>query len=342
MFGFLMSFWSAPGQTFFISLFSGEIRAALQLSDGGFATIYSAATLASALIIIWSGPLIDRFDLRRISIVVIAGLALGCLFLSQSHAMWWLFLSLFLLRQFGQSLMTVISSTSVVRYINTDRGKSAAIASMGYAVAEACMPFVIVAVMLLYGWRSTWQLIAVVVLVVMTLCTLLLLRNHTNRHQAYLNSVDGGSGHASDGYVQRQWRRTEVLRDAYFYLFLPGLMSQPLMFTGFIFHQVHLVEFKGWSLETWAALFSVYAVISVLTKIVTGYLVDRFGAIRLVPLISLPMGAGLIVLASSGSLVAGALFLALTGLTVGFYSTLITPFWAEMYGTRYLASIKMG
>ena len=112
------------------------------------------------------------------------------------------------------------------------------------------------------------------------------------------------------------------------------------MFTGFFFHQVHLVEFKGWSLETWAALFSVYAVISVLTKIVTGYLVDRFGAIRLVPLISLPMGAGLIVLASSGSLVAGALFLALTGLTVGFYSTLITPFWAEMYGTRYLASIK--
>ena len=117
-------------------------------------------------------------------------------------------------------------------------------------------------------------------------------------------------------------------------------MSQPLMFTGFIFHQVHLAESKGWSLSSWASLFVMYALVSVGTKIITGLLVDRFGAIRMVPLLALPMGIGLVILSLSSSLVGGAVFLALTGITVGFQSTVTAPFWSEMYGNKHLGSIK--
>jgi MFS family permease len=77
LFGFLMTFWSFPGQTFFISIFSGEIRAELGLSDGQFGGIYSLATLLSALVILWTGSLIDRVDLKRFSMATVAGLALG-------------------------------------------------------------------------------------------------------------------------------------------------------------------------------------------------------------------------------------------------------------------------
>jgi MFS family permease len=139
---------------------------------------------------------------------------------------------------------------------------------------------------------------------------------------------------------RRQWTRAEVLRDRYFYLFAPGLMSQPLMFTGFIFHQVHLVESKGWPLIAWAALFSLYAMVSVGTKLVSGVLIDRYGAICMVPLVALPMGIGLVILAFSTSLMGGALFLVLTGITVGYQSTTTAPFWSEMYGNRHLGSIK--
>jgi len=117
-------------------------------------------------------------------------------------------------------------------------------------------------------------------------------------------------------------------------------MSQPLMFTGFIFHQVHLVESKGWSLSAWASLFAMYALVSIGTKIVTGILVDRVGAIRMVPLVALPMGIGLVILSLSSSLVWGGVFLVLTGITVGFQSTVTAPFWSEMYGNRHLGSIK--
>ncbi|MFZ9038368.1 MAG: MFS transporter [Gammaproteobacteria bacterium] len=340
LFGFLMTFWSSPGQTFLISLFSGELRADLGLSDGEFAGIYSLATLLSAIVMIWSGALVDRFDLKRLSLAIVVGLAIGCGMMSFSYNVLTLLISLFLLRQLGQGLMFIVSSTAMVRYLDEHKGKASALASMGYAVAEAVMPSLLVALLLWVGWRHSWQIAGLLLLVFMLPAIFYLLRGHAQRHDRYLGQLT----QANDGSVKvirrHQWTRAEVVRDRYFYLFAPGLMSQPLMFTGFIFHQVHLVESKGWPLIGWAALFSLYAMVSVGTKLVSGMLIDRYGAIRMVPLVALPMGFGLIILAYSSSLLGGALFLVLTGITVGSQSTTTAPFWSEMYGNKHLGSIK--
>jgi len=340
LFGFLMTFWSSPGQTFFISLFSGEIRSELGLSDGEFGGVYSLATLCSAIVIIWSGSLLDRADLKRFSIATVFGLATGCMVMSVSAGVVGLFIALFLMRQFGQGLMFITSTTAVVRYIDTSKGKSTALAGMGYAISEAVMPSVVVALILWFGWRVSWQLIAVVLLVFMVIAILLLLKQHQTRHARYVAELELPSEKKHVTGVQRQWTRNEVLRDRLFYLFIPGLLSQPLMFTGFIFHQVHLTESRGWSLSAWASLFLVYALISVATKFAGGFLVDRFGATRLVAYIGLPMALGLFLLSITSSFFWGGVFLVLTGFTVGFQSVVSAPFWAEMYGSKHLGAIK--
>ena len=148
LFGFLMTFWSSPGQTFLISLFSGEIRTELELSDGEFAAIYSLATLASAVVVIWSGALVDRIDLKKLSLGVVCGLAAGCGLMSIGNSIPLLLISLFVLRQLGQGLMFIISSTAMVRYIDAHRGKASALAGIGYAVSEAVMPGLLVALLL--------------------------------------------------------------------------------------------------------------------------------------------------------------------------------------------------
>ena len=340
LFGFLMTFWSSPGQTFLISLFSGEIRAELELSDGEFAGIYSLATLASAVVMIWSGALVDRFELKKLSLIVVCGLAAGCGLLSISHSIPMLLLSLFLLRQLGQGLMFIISSTAMVRYLDTHKGKASALAGIGYAVSEALMPGLLVALLLWLGWRQSWQVTAALLLACMLPAILLLLHSHHRRHDRYLSQFADADVQANSHTPRHQWTRGEVLRDRYFYLFAPGLMSQPLMFTGFIFHQVHLVESKDWPLIGWASLFSLYALVSVTTKLICGPLIDRFGAIRMIPLVALPMGMGLVILALAESLWWGGVFLVLTGITVGFQSTAVAPFWSEMYGNRHLGAIK--
>jgi MFS family permease len=339
LFGFLMTFWSSPGQTFLISLFSGEIRAEMGLSDGEFAGIYSLATLTSAVVVIWSGALADRIDLKKLSLFVVCGLAIGCAMMAFSDTVILLLLSLFLLRQFGQALMFIISSTAMVRYLDEHKGKANALAGMGYTVAEAVMPGLLVALLLWVGWRQSWLVAGALLLIFMLPATFYLLRDQHQRHQRYQSRLD--SEDKAEGTVRRrQWTRAEVIRDPLFYLFAPGLMSQPLMFTGFIFHQVHLVETKGWSLISWAALFSLYATVSVATKLICGPLIDRYGAIRMIPLVALPMGVGLVILALAENLWWGGVFLVLTGITVGFQSTAVAPFWSEMYGNKHLGAIK--
>ncbi|MCP4766573.1 MAG: MFS transporter [Gammaproteobacteria bacterium] len=340
LFGFLMTFWSSPGQTFLISLFSGEIRAELALSDGEFAGIYSLATLSSAIVVIWSGSLVDRVDLKKLSLTIVLGLAVGCGMMSLSDSVVTLLISLFVLRQLGQGLMFIVSSTAMVRYLDEHKGKASALASMGYAVSEAVMPGLLVALLLWVGWRQSWQIAALLLVVFMVPAILYLLRDHHRRHDDYLVRLASDDAASERVYRRRQWTRAEVIRDPWFYLFAPGLMSQPLMFTGFIFHQVHLVESKGWSLIAWASLFSLYALVSVVTKLVCGPLIDRYGAIRMIPVIALPMGVGLIILALADNLFWGGVFLVLTGITVGFQSTVVAPFWSEMYGNKHLGAIK--
>ena len=340
-FGVAMTFSSSFGQTYFIALFGGEVREDLGLSHGNFGAIYSAATLASALLLLKTGGLIDRMDLRRFSYLVIFGLALGGLLLAWSSTLFVLFFAILVLRHLGQGLMGMTGATTMVRYLPSERGKANAISGMGYSVAEAILPSAVVAMLAVMSWRESWVLWSLLLAIVLPILVRLLLRDHDQRHEHYLESIQASPDpSAQQSARQHQWTRDEVIRDPLFYLFLPALLATPMLFTGFMFHQVHLVDSKGWSLATWGGLYTLYALTSTLMKLFTGLLVDRFGAIRLVPVMVLPMGLGLLVLALDDSIAAAVAFMVMLGVTVGGYATVSSPFFAEKYGTLHLGSIK--
>ena len=115
LFGFAMTFGSSLGQTFFISLFSADIRAELNLGHGDFGAVYSAATLASAVLLLWTGTLIDRMDLRWFSYLVIVGLALGCFLIATAQGVVTLFIAILALRQLGQGLMSMAGTTTMAK-----------------------------------------------------------------------------------------------------------------------------------------------------------------------------------------------------------------------------------
>ncbi|MFV8816341.1 MFS transporter [Haliea sp. E17] len=339
LFGFGMLFCSSFGQTFFIGLFSGAIREDLGLSHGEFGAIYSAATLASAVLLVWSGALIDRLDLRLFTCLVALGLALGCALLAGSQGALTLLIAIFMLRHMGQGLLGLTGPTATMRYVATDRGKANAIVGMGFSFSEALLPTLAIALLGLVGWRQSWLLWGAVALLLAPAICLWALRGHSARHSAYLQGLDDSHAAAANSR-QRQWTRNEVIRDPQLYLFLPALIAQPMLFTGFIFHQVKLVEDKHWDLGLWAQLFVFYAAVNVVCKLFAGLIVDRFGAVRSVPLVCLPLGAGLLLLACSDSFLVAWGFMGLMAVSVGAYSTLSSPFYSEMYGTLHLGAIK--
>lgn len=335
-FGVLMTFCSSVGQTFFISLFSGEIRAAYGLSDGEFGSLYSLGTLASAAILLGAGRLIDRMPLQVFAAGVLVLLAAVCLLMGLAGNAVLLVFALFGLRFFGQGLASHSAIVAMGRYFEATRGRAVSIATLGHTLGEATLPAIAVAALALAGWRQVWSGTAVVVLLLVPL-VFLLLKGQRARDEAFRRQREADSQHAT-----RAADRTlgSALKDPGLWLRLPALLASPFIGTGLIFHQVHLSETKGWPLSLMAGSFTVYAACSLGAVLLAGPLVDRFGARRLVPLALGPLVLGCLALATSDNPLVAALFMGLLGTTTGFGAVLMGALWPELYGTTHLGAIR--
>ena len=356
-FGFLMTMCSTFGQTFFVSLYADYIKADFSLSNGEFGAAYSMGTIASAAILTWSGHWIDRIDLRLWSKIVICLFAVACLTMALAQNFVTLVIAIFLLRQAGQGLMTHTAMTSQGRYHDEARGRAVATAGLGFPAAESFIPLIGVLLAAALGWRETWFLFAALMIVALLPFALWLLKGHDERHAAYLQrdlqavpaEQTSGTTEAEDSesymhevltHARRHWRRREVLRDYRFYVLLPVILAPSFITTGLFFHQIKLAFDKGWPVTHWAVTFSALAGASVVGAIVSGIVTDRVGAVRLLPFLLPPLALACFVLAQTDAVWIAWAFMTLTGIGTGTLQTFFGAFWAEVYGTHFLGSIR--
>ncbi len=330
--GFLLTLVSSFGQTFFISLFAGDIRETFGLSNGQWGGIYTLATSASALVMVWTGVLTDRYRVRSLGRYTLIGLALACVAMAAVPSVLALGLVIFALRFTGQGMTSHIAVVAMARWFSATRGKALAIARLGYTTGEAFLPLIFVALLGVFSWRGLWLFAAVATLFAVPVLLGLLRRE---RVPSELSGAD-----ASLGIGGRHWTRGEVLRHRLFWCAVPLLIGNAAFGTALFFHQVHLTEVKGWDLLDYVALFPLYSGVSFIFMLVSGWAVDRFGTARLIPWILLPFAAGFLVLAGAESLASAALAFSLFGVTSGSMGTVPAAFWAEFYGTRHIGSIK--
>lgn len=333
-FGVLLCGLSGSGQTYLVALFGPALRAEFDLGNAAFGGLYSTATLASGLLLLWAGALIDRMPLARFTTLVIGGAAVGVLLLAASPVWWVAGLALFLLRLCGQGLMTHLAQTSMARYFEAGRGKALGLAALGLPLGEAVFPLLVVAGITLLGWRMTWLTIAAVLLASLPLLLALIRRPSA----AAAGPVAAPPDSARDPVVS--WRRREVLRDPRFYAVLAALLAPPFIVTGLFIHQASLAAAKEWTLSHLAQSFVFYAGGHVLALIAAGPLVDRFRSALLLPVMLGPMAlaVGLLSVFEGGWL--APVYLGLAGLTVGGAATLFGAIWPRLYGVRHLGAIR--
>lgn len=338
-FGFLVTFVSGFGQTFFVGVFGASLRDAFGLSHGGFGTVYSLATLLSACLLLWVGRLIDRLDLRTYTAMAALTYVGSCLWLAWSPALpIMLFIGLMLLRLSGQGLFSHIGVTSMGRYYSASRGRALSIANVGFPSASFVMPIVGVALIEAIGWRQTWLLIAVVLLTVALPLALWLLRGHGERHRSWAAGMEQARIAADP--EERDWLLHEVLRDRRFYCLLPAVLMPPFVFTGVFIHQAELVAEKGWTMEWFAFGFMLHSVTALATTLLLGWLVDRHGSRRLLPVYLAPMAVGLAAIGLGDAPWVALLFMLASGLSGGAALTIVGALWAEIYGTTHLGAIR--
>ena len=337
-FGVMTAFFSSAGQTFFISVFSAEIRAEFGLSHGGFGTVYSVATLAAGLTLIWLGRQIDRFDLRGFASVVCIGLAVACGSMAVAPTLALLYAAIFAVRLTGQGLMSHTAVTTMARYFDAGRGKAVGIANMGFPAGEAVFPLTGVMLIAAVGWRGAWAALALALAIGLVPLMLWLLRGHGERHRRHLAGTRDGAAGARPAI--RQWTRGEVARDPTFYLILPAVLLHSFVGTGIIFHQIHLVESKGWSVSWFATCFIGLAAATLVSALATGSLIDRFRAARLLPWALAPIGIALLILAGFDHPLSALAFMIVMGLGGGAFRTIGAALWAELYGVTHLGAIR--
>jgi MFS family permease len=325
-FGYLLTFGSCLGQTWFIALFATHIRGSLDLSVGAFGTLYSLATLASGATLAWIGPRLDHRPVRPFALSVATGLALAAIGMAFGFATWWLLVVLYLLRLCGQGLMSHVAMITTARGFIAGRGKALTVVSLGYATGEALLPPLLVAAVAVVGWRQVWLAGGLLLaLVAWTLLPLL------SRRAAIVPQASA----AVTGF-----NRSEFLRDPVFLLILPAILAPGFVLTAIFFHSSVLAAAKGWSLAWMASCITAYALCSLSSNILSGILVDRFGATRLLPLFLLPLLCGTAVLALASPPVAAMAGMMLAGVSAGSNATVVTAGLAELFGMERLGTVR--
>lgn len=330
--GFLLTFASSFGQTFFIAIFAADIRNEFGLTNAAWGGIYALATMASAVVMVFAGGLTDRFRVRLIGPVILIGLSAATALISVSTGVMFLAIAIFLLRLMGQGMMGQTAMVAMSRWFAATRGRAISIAGLGVALGEAFLPLGFVALMGWFDWRVLWLFATGFLIVAAIVIVLILKAERTPQAMARENSSVGMSG--------RNWTRVQALRHWLFWLTLPALLGPAAWNTAFFFHQVHFAAVKGWAHFDLVALFPVFTATGVASMMLTGWLVDRFGTPRIAGVYLIPVAIGYFLIASAQTLTAAAVALIFMGLSVGAHSTMSAALWAEFYGTANLGRIR--
>jgi len=335
VFGLLTVFFGNFGQSFFISWFGAPIQAELGLSASAYGLAYSVATLISGLTIMAIGGAVDRLSLRVFVTFIALGLFTASLVMWRMNSVVSLVIALFMLRFFGQGLMPHTAMTTMGRYFSINRGKAISIAGNGVPLGEMILPSLLVLVIALVGWQNSWLVVA------LAIACLYLPTAHWLMAKAGPSEVEqlGMEKRLRPDNVPDGSRRT-VLRDKRFWLALPLLLAPGFVVTGIFVQQPFILAEKGWSPALFATSFVVYGGIHWLISLVTGTLVDRYSAARLLIFLGVPLFMGLALAGTFEGLWVVFVMMAMLGTGIGMTGTIMNALWAEIYGTTHLGAIR--
>jgi len=336
IFGFIFTFFSCVGQSFFIGLFNSNIREELNISHGEFGTIYGIATLCSSLALIWLGKKIDDLKLINYSFLVVIFLSFAVLFFSLVNGIIVLVLGIFFLRLSGQGLMAHTASVGISRYFNQSRGKALSCVWIGMSLGEFLLPVMIVYFLSFLYWRNVWQGIAVIILLILPMFTYLTIKDINK-----FSREDNNGDHTNKNIdTVKSWTRREVLKDLKFYSILPAMLASSFIITGIFINQTFIIESKDWGKFAIAKSFMIYSLLTVATLFLSGFLVDKFTSRKIFPLLNVPLLLSLVILIFFDHPYSAFVFMGFMGISNGLTNVLMSSFWAEIYGVNHLGSIK--
>ena len=334
IFGFIFTFFSSFGQSFFLGLFNSSIRNELSITHGQFGSIYASATLLSSFLLIWVGRKIDDINISKFALFVIILLSCSSFLFSKISSVAFLFVAIFLMRFAGQGMMSHTATTTISRYFTKSRGKALSTGWFGLSTAEFILPVLIVYLLAIYNWKNIWITISIITIVFLPIASYFLVKNLNFESR----ETNDGDNVLNDKI--KEWKRAEVIKDYRFYIICANMLAMPWIATGTFVYQSFILESKNWGPFIIAQSFMVYSILSVITLFISGFLIDKFTSRKILIFMNIPLLLSVIVIIFFNHPLVAFIFLGLIGISNGFANVLGSSTWAEIYGVKYIGSIK--
>ena len=334
IFGFIFTFFSSFGQSFFLGIFNSSIRNELSITHGQFGTIYASATLLSSFLLIWVGKKIDDINIFKFAFFVTLLLSFSSFFFSKISSVTILFIAIFLMRFSGQGMMSHTATTTISRFFTKSRGKALSTGWFGLSTAEFILPVLIIYLLTIIDWRDIWFYISILILLFLPILSFFLIKNLN------FDSREELSANETKEKNIKNWNRLEVLKDYRFYIICMNMLAMPWIATGVFVYQSFILSSKGWGPYIIAQSFMFYSIASVITLFLSGFLIDKFTSRKLLIYMNIPLLLSAAVLFYFKNPISSFFFLGLIGISNGLANVLGSSTWAEIYGVKHIGSIK--
>ena len=230
--------------------------------------------------------------------------------------------------------MSHTATTTISRYFTKSRGKALSSGWFGLSTAEFILPVLIVYLLTFYDWKNIWLTISIIVIVLLPITSYLLVKNLN------FDSRETKDEESLSSEKIKNWKRIEVIKDYRFYIVCANMLAMPWIATGTFVYQSFILDSKNWGPFIIAQSFMAYSILSVITLFISGFLIDKFTSRKILIFMNLPLLLSAIVIIYFNHPITAFVFLGLIGISNGFANVLGSSTWAEIYGVKYIGSIK--
>ncbi len=335
-----------PGQTPGFSAFLNHFIADLGLSRSVVSTLYTVATLCASLVLPWVGRLFDRHGSRVMICVASLLLGLACIYMSLVRNAVMLAIGFFLLRQFGQGSLTLVSKNVINLWWVRRRGRIMGIVGVVGALLSGLFPYLANTLIDTYGWRWTYVILGGILLGVMLPLGWIFTRDRPEDQGLLPDGADVPLAHGDQkhqtpdqGPLEVNWTLAQAKKTVAFWVTCAAMSSVAMLNTGLYFHIFSIFEDSGLSSSVAATVFVPIAATSAGFQLITGFLIGRIHPRFLLAAALLIESVVLVSATHLDSVTDAYLFGIGWGVQSGIEMLVMGVVFANYYGRRHLGAI---
>jgi MFS transporter, OFA family, oxalate/formate antiporter len=351
---------SIPGQTMGVSVFTDFLIEALNISRTGISTTYMIGTILSALIIGRAGKFYDRFGAKITALIAVSALALTLLYLSFIDDIVNMVLSLkilnpdlisfilltfgfFILRFFGQGVLSMVSRNMVVKWFDKNRGLIVALMGAFTAFGFSLAPKLFNTLIETYDWKGTWRLLALMLFPAFAFIVLVffkdwkpeLLTKPDRSQESTENKIIN-----SDLDIPNEKTLKEAMRTRVFWSYNLAIALMAMFGTAFTFHIVSIFSYAEIGRSSAVSIFIPISFIAVIISFLGSTLTDYINLkiILILELIGIIIASIALIFLSPGIPI--IILIVGMGIANGTFSVLLIITWVNLFGKKHLGAIS--